>query len=106
MGGDSMSVQRWGITGLGHDNWQVMSHPEGEWVRYDDTLPRVLTADDPEPAVGSVVLDRDGTAGQRVYTDDGVTTIWRFCDDDEYYEWRTVTRVRSGLRLLHDGGAA
>lgn len=68
--------------------------------------PRTLTADDPEPAVVSVVLDKDGTAGQRVYTDDGVTTIWQFSDDDWCHEWGTVDRVRGPVTLIHDGGAA
>lgn len=73
---------------------------------YTDSAPRTLTADDPEPAVGSVVLDKDGTAGQRVYTDDGVTTIWQFSDDDWCHEWGTVDRVRGPVTLIHDGGAA
>jgi len=67
--------------------------------------PRTLTADDPEPAVRSVVLDKDGTAGQRVYTDDGVTTIWQFSDDDWCHEWGTVDRVRGPVTLIHDGEA-
>lgn len=67
--------------------------------------PRTLTADDPEPAVVSVVLDKDGTAGQRVYTDDGVTTIWQFSDDDWCHEWGTVDRVRGPVTLIHDGEA-
>jgi hypothetical protein len=53
-----------------------------------------------------VVLDKDGTAGQRVYTDDGVTTIWQFSDDDWCHEWGTVDRVRGPVTLIHDGGAA
>lgn len=68
-----------------------------------DHAPRTLTADDPEPAVGSVALDKDGTAGQRVYTDDGVTTIWQFSDDDWCHEWGTVDRVRGPVTLIHDG---
>ena len=68
--------------------------------------PRTLTADDPEPAVGSVVLDKDGTAGQRVYHVYGVTTIWQFSDDDWCHEWGTVDRVRGPVTLIHDGGAA
>ena len=72
---------------------------------YTDSAPRTLTADDPEPAVGSVVLDKDGTAGQRVYTDDGVTTIWQFSDDDWCHEWGTVDRVRGPVTLIHDGEA-
>ena len=79
------------------DNWRD---------RAEAAAPRILTADDPEPAVGSVVLDKDGTAGQRVYTDDGVTTIWQFSDDDWCHEWGTVDRVRGPVTLIHGGGAA
>ena len=66
---------------------------------------RVLSASDPEPAVGSVVLDKDGTAGQRVYHVYGVTTIWQFSDDDWCHEWGTVDRVRGPVTLIHDGEA-
>ena len=76
------------------------------YIEGQAAVPRTLTADDPEPAVVSVVLDKDGTAGQRVYTDDGVTTIWQFSDDDWCHEWGTVDRVRGPVTLIHDGGAA
>ena len=85
-----------------HNEW-AKALPEH--LRVDRLLraPRTLTAGDPEPAVVSVVLDKDGTAGQRVYTDDGVTTIWQFSDDDWCHEWGTVDRVRGPITLIHDG---
>jgi hypothetical protein len=32
---------------------QLVPSDNGEWVKYADTLPRTLNADDPEPAVGT-----------------------------------------------------
>ena len=62
--------------------------------------PLTLTADSPEPAVGSVVLDKDGSAWQR--------------DGDYWFEALTMSRwpftelrpILSPLRLIHDGGQA
>ncbi len=84
--------------GEGEDGLPIWERPDKSRMQ-----PRTLTADDPEPAVVSVVLDKDGTAGQRVYTDDGVTTIWQFSDDDWCHEWGTVDRVRGPITLIHDG---
>ena len=73
---------------------------------YTDSAPRTLTADDPEPAVGSVVLGRYEISGQRVMDDDEETTIWRFSDGGWCYEWATVQRMYGPVTLIHDGGAA
>lgn len=67
--------------------------------------PRTLTADDPEPAVGSVVLGRYEISGQRVMDDDEETTIWRFSDGGWCYEWATVQRMYGPVTLIHDGVA-
>ena len=84
---------------------EAVSQERRAWLAagYKDGRPRTLTADDPEPAVGSVVLDKDGTAGQRVYHVYGVTTIWQFSDDDWCHEWGTVDRVRGPVTLIYDG---
>lgn len=61
--------------------------------------PRTLTADDPEPAVGSVVLDPDGDAWQRTRSDKGWVRIGyadRFRWDDMSY---------ASVTLIHDGEA-
>lgn len=68
--------------------------------------PRTITADGPEPAVGSVVLGRYEISGQRVMDDDEETTIWRFSDGGWCYEWATVQRMYGPVTLIHDGGAA
>lgn len=46
--------------------------------------PRTLTADDPEPAVGSVVLDATGAAWQKV-----TRVLWARVDSEtnRYWEW-------------------
>jgi len=78
------------------------------WERPDKSrlAPRTLTADDPEPAVGSVVLGRYEISGQRVMDDDEETTIWRFSDGGWCYEWVTVQRMYGPVTLIHDGGAS
>jgi hypothetical protein len=65
------------------------------------SAPRTLTADDPEPAVGSVVLDGAGCAWQRHA--DG----WYVVKHSGPESWRYVLGRRwcGPLRLLHDGGA-
>ena len=72
---------------------------------YTDSAPHTLTADDPEPAVGSVVLGRFEISGQRVMADDDETLIWRFSDGGWYYEWATVQRIYGPVNLIHDGEA-
>ena len=124
-----MSTQRWSIV-LNELGEEVFAKRDnGELVMYDDheralaeaavpagvweedsydagyaaglaAKPRTLTADDPEPAVGSVVLDKDGSAWQR--------------DGDYWFEALTMSRwpftelrpILSPLRLIHDGGQA
>lgn len=58
--------------------------------------PRILTADDPEPAVGSVVLDEYGAAWQR-------NGGWVCVDFPGSWPWRGVL-MAGPLRLIHDGG--
>lgn len=66
--------------------------------------PRTLTADDPEPAVGSVVLDQHGRAWQR---EDGYPLIrWVSSGDVAGFEWAHVAREFGPATLIHDGGAA
>ena len=62
--------------------------------------PRTLAADDPEPGVGSVVLDRHGDAWQRVKS--GVFS-WRRVGYSDLTRW---SEIDGPLRLIHDGGAA
>jgi hypothetical protein len=60
--------------------------------------PRTLTADDPEPAVGSVVLDRNGDAWQyrrNAWYGPGDVMPW----------WELLADL-GPVRLIHDGGAA
>lgn len=87
-----------------HNEW-AKALPEH--LRVDRLLraPRTLTADDPEPAVGSVVLGRYEISGQRVMDDDEETTIWRFSDGGWCYEWATVQRMYGPVTLIHDGVA-
>ena len=66
----------------------------------DATKPRVLGPDDPEPGVGSVVLDRHGDAWQRVKS--GVFS-WRRVGYSDLTRWSWID---GPLRLIHDGGAA
>lgn len=61
---------------------------------------RVLSASDPEPAVGSVVLDADGDAWQR--TPNG----WAGPADMGDQDWRDVLICFGPVTLIHDGGAA
>lgn len=58
--------------------------------------PRTLSPDDPEPSVGSVVLDFNGDAWQRT------GGKW-FCAGMLACEWRQLF-VSAPLRLIHDGG--
>ena len=49
-----------------------------------DSKPRILTADGPEPAIGSVVLDATGAAWQKV-----TRVLWARVDSEtnRYWEW-------------------
>lgn len=60
--------------------------------------PRTLTADDLEPAVGSVVLDADGDAWQR--TPNG----WAGPADMGDQDWRDVLICFGPVTLIHDSG--
>lgn len=113
-----MSIQRW-TTRL--SSVREVASDDGEWVRYDDHVaalaevytlmggaiesaieaeqPRTLTADDPEPAVGSVVL-ADGDAWQR--TEAGWTRVGR----SGWAAWQFISDYAESLRLIHDGGQA
>ena len=77
---------------------------EGKRLAEAAAAPRTLTADDPEPAVGSVVLDANGSAWQRD----------RFIEPNAWalaglgrpaMEWEWVTHW-GPVTLIHDGGAA
>lgn len=62
------------------------------------SVPRIITADDPEPGVGSVVLDREGDVWLRFQ--DG---LWRMAGWDAECDFELVW-AHSPLRLIHDGG--
>jgi len=68
---------------------------------YTDSAPRTLTADDPEPAVGSVVLDGNGRAWQRTYVH-----AWCTYGVGGWTEWGSMLRLFAPFTLIHDGGAA
>lgn len=60
--------------------------------------PRTLGPDDPEPAVGSVVLDADGDAAQRI------GDAWWYASDDYPFAWGQLANHSGPLYLIHDGG--
>ena len=75
---------------------------DGEWVRYDDVapyLPKTLTADDPEPPIGSVVIDREGSAWQRF--EDG---RWFEAASGDPWTLPMLTGEYGPLTLIHRGG--
>ena len=72
---------------------------EGEKIgRLYGSTPRTLTADDPEPAAGSVVLDKFGTAWQRF------AEGWCCADGRAGQTWAWVCAV-GPVTLIHDGEA-
>ena len=58
--------------------------------------PVILTADDPEPPIGSVVLDQDGGAWQRLSLD------WCLAGLDDTRGWNGLRKV-GPLTLIHRG---
>ena len=60
--------------------------------------PRTLTADDPEPAVGSVVLDANGRAWQRTYVH-----AWCTYGVGGWTDWESMLRLFAPFTLIHDG---
>ena len=83
---------------------------DDEAVRQDDDLNAsscygrgvgTLTADDPEPAVGSVVLDGNGRAWQRTYVH-----AWCTYGVGGWTDWESMLRLFAPFTLIHDGGAA
>lgn len=68
-------------------------------------VPRVLTSNDPEPAVGSVVLDRWSRAwqGNDHY---GWLMVGVDADDRSPYAWLAVVVNFGPVTLIHDGGVA
>lgn len=82
----------------------------GTWEQSEDgywrlwitrPVPRTLAADDPEPSVGSVVMDGMGQAWQRSGWNDGP---WFPTDSMVGCEWSELARVP--VTLIHGGGAA
>ncbi len=67
---------------------------------YTDSAPRTLTADDPEPAVGSVALDGNGRAWQRTYVH-----AWCTYGVGGWTEWESMLRLFAPFTLIHDGVA-
>lgn len=73
---------------------------EGEKIgRLYGSTPRTLTADDPEPAVTSVGLDRDQSVWQRVGSTEHSRWVNPFMGTRE---WSDVL-ARGPVRLIHDG---
>ena len=64
------------------------------------STPRTITADDPEPAVGSVVLDGNGRAWQRTYVH-----AWCTYGVGGWTDWESMLRLFAPFTLIHDGEA-
>ena len=69
---------------------------------YTDSAPRTLTADDPEPAVGSIVMDRIGDPW-RAFIGVGGVQVWASAGDIRSASWVNLHRIVGPVRLLHDG---
>lgn len=67
------------------------------------TATRTLTADDPEPAVESVVLDGKGKAWARTREKNG--EWWWVTYDEMGLRWDSLLRLLGPVRLIHDGEA-
>jgi hypothetical protein len=78
---------------------QLVPSDGGHYVLYADTLPRTLTADDPEPAVGSVVLDGSGLPWLRIAS--GWCVVFDFAGP---HRWGHVTS-EGPVRLIWDGSS-
>lgn len=63
--------------------------------------PRTLTADDPEPSVGSVVLDCTGKAWALTRQKNG--EWWWVTYDELGLRWDSLLRLRGPVTLIHDG---
>ena len=75
---------------------------EGEKIgRLYGSTPRTLAESDPEPAVGSVVLDGNGRAWQRTYVH-----AWCTYGVGGWTEWESMLRLFAPFTLIHDGGAS
>ena len=66
--------------------------------------PRTLTVDDPEPAVGSIVMDRIGDPW-RAFIGYGGVQVWASAGDIRSASWANLHRIVGPVRLLHDGEA-
>lgn len=76
---------------------------EGEKIgRLYGSTPRTLTADDPEPAVGSIVMDRIGDPW-RAFIGVGGVQVWASAGDIRSASWVNLHRIVGPVRLLHDG---
>ena len=65
---------------------------------------RTLTADDPEPAVRSIVMDRIGDPW-RAFIGVGGVQVWASAGDIRSASWANLHRIVGPVRLLHDGEA-
>jgi hypothetical protein len=101
----------WTVTGMCHSDCLacrrltelITERAKGYEEGKQEAAPRTLTADDPEPAVGSVVLDAHGQAWQR---EDGYPLIrWVSSGDVAGFEWTHVASEFGPVRLIHDGEA-
>ena len=66
--------------------------------------PRTLTADDPEPAVGSIVMDRIGDPW-RAFIGYGGVQVWASAGDIRSASWANLHRIVGPVTLIHDGEA-
>ena len=82
------------------EQWWLADHDFLDLIRRAQAAqaPRVLTADDPEPAVGSVVLAPDNVAWQRFGSG------WDCNSNGDPCGWAFMLAL-GGLRLIHDAAA-
>ena len=75
------------------------------YIEGQAAAPRTLTADDPEPAVGSIVMDRIGDPW-RAFIGYGGVQVWASAGDIRSASWANLHRIVGPVTLIHDGGAA
>lgn len=59
-----------------------------------------------EPSMGSIVVDRDGDAWQRMYRDDDLDDgVWKMAGDEGAYTWERLSKTHGPLTVLRHGEA-
>ena len=74
------------------------------YIEGQAAAPRTLTADDPEPAVGSIVMDRIGDPW-RAFIGYGGVQVWASAGDIRSASWANLHRIVGPVTLIHDGEA-